>query len=166
MCIFNLIQFIYLVKHILMNAWSVLTAWSPTSTSQSVHLNWSQHCNAVGTFNVSWCALCKKQSRNTREEEQLGAVKKKKKRRGGRVVGEGKRVMWGCASTRNQLSKRLKKKRGGGLNTSQGGAAESLHVLFSQWNSHYTHPLRVKGAALRSPLKSLGTNATPEYRPN
>lgn len=77
--------------------------------------------------------------------------------------------MWGCASTRNQISKRLEKKEregGGGVNTSQGGAAESLHVLFSQWNSHYTHPLCAKGAALRSPLKSLGTNATPEYRPN
>lgn len=29
-----------------------------------------------------------------------------------------------------------------------------------------TAPLCIKGAALRSPLKSLGTSATPEYKPN
>lgn len=91
----------------------MLTARSPTSTSQSVHLNWSQHCNAVGTFNASWCALCKKQSRSTRDEEQLGGMKKKEGWKG-RWGGE-RRVMWGCASTRNQISKRLKKKKQGGV---------------------------------------------------
>lgn len=65
-------------------------------------------------------------------------------------------------STRNEIYKRVKKKR---MNTSQGGA-ESLHLLFSVWNSHYTYPLSLKGAPLSTPLKSLGTNATPEYYPN
>lgn len=67
-------------------------------------------------------------------------------------------------STRNEIYKRVKKKKKR-MNTSQGGA-ESLHLLFSVWNSHYTYPLSLKGAPLSTPLKSLGTNATPEYYPN
>lgn len=51
------------------------------------------------------------------------------------------------------------------VNTSQGGA-EAPHLLFSAWNSHYTYPLSLKGTPLSTPLKSLGTNATPEYYPN
>lgn len=46
------------------------------------------------------------------------------------------------------------------------GGAESLHLLFSVWHSGYTYPLSLKGAPLSTPLKSLGTNATPEYYPN
>lgn len=55
--------------------------------------------------------------------------------------------------------------RAEGMNSSQGGA-ESLHLLFSVWNHCYTYPLSLKGAPLSTPLKSLGTNATPEYYPN
>lgn len=64
-------------------------------------------------------------------------------------------------SRRNEIKKKGVKR----VNTSQGGA-ESLHLLFSVWNERYTYPLSLKGAPLSTPLKSLGTNATPEYWPN
>lgn len=63
------------------------------------------------------------------------------------------------------IGKGVSKERIKRVNTSQGGA-ESLHLLFSVWNSRYTYPLSLKGALLSTPLKSLGTNATPEYYPN
>lgn len=72
-----------------------------------------------------------------------------------------KRAIGDVESRRNEIKKKNKNR----VNTSQGGA-ESLHLLFSVWNSHYTYPLSLKGAPLSTPLKSLGTNATPEYYPN
>lgn len=68
-------------------------------------------------------------------------------------------------STRNDFFFFFLKNRVKRVNTSQGGA-ESLHLLFSLWNRRNTYPFSLKGAPLSTPLKSLGTNATPEYYPN